>query len=221
LPVRHRQPSRSRFHASSIIKLNKNQLDAHLEPTISAGKQPQTYVLDHADTGTGVPWRCPFQISVNTPTVLLEDFPVGFYQSLPGNAGILHEHFLPQPFQFCIHLLPCYSTLYQVGQKQDNGKRNVVLHVFNVCMCTCMWVCAFVGMFVYVFVCICACGCHKRMNACVCVRVWACTWMWVLRGCVSVSVGVHLIHNSAGNTFCWIVATFLMFRDTRILVLTL
>jgi hypothetical protein len=130
------------------------------EPTISAGKRPQTYALDFADTGTSVPWRCPFQISVSTPTVLLEDFPVGFYQSLLGNAGISHEHFLPQPFQFCITYYPVIPHCTRWGKNKTSVKE--IRHYTSPCLYV------FVHAWVRLFVCICACmWVHKHTHICV------------------------------------------------------
>ena len=144
------------------------------EPTISAGKWPQTYTLDRVDTGTGVAWRCPFQVSVNTPTVLLEDFPVGFHHSLLGNAGISHEHFLPPPFQLCITYYPVIPYCIRWGKNKTSVKETK--HYMSPCLCVFMHVSVCICGYVCVCVCVCLhmciCVCmwvHRHMHVCVCV----------------------------------------------------
>ena len=90
----------------------------------------------------------------------------------------------------------------------------VYMHV-SVCMHGYVCICVCVHM------CICACmWVHKHMHVRVCVWVWACTYIRELRGCASVSVGVHLVRNCQGNTFSHRVATHLTYRENRILILT-
>jgi hypothetical protein len=46
----------------------------------------------------------------------------GFPQSLQANVGILklgHYRFLPNPFQFTIHLSPFHSTLYNLKKRRQ------------------------------------------------------------------------------------------------------
>lgn len=95
--------------------------------------------------------RCAIRISVGTRAILnevLREFP----QSLQENARIAHQlhHdcFIPDPFQFIIHLSPCHMKLYSVatdsivkqlttnrtqalGYQGLGGKHCLLLHVNN------------------------------------------------------------------------------------------
>jgi hypothetical protein len=59
--------------------------------------------------------------SSGTPAILLQGFRVS-PQSVQANAGLVpllyHDHFLPSPSQFIIHLLPYHPTQYSYAPEK-------------------------------------------------------------------------------------------------------